>query len=170
MPKQTLEKAEREIQNGRLWRAKEILSGSIPNAGYDVVLFEKLGQVLLLMNDLPLAGKYLFLSGVRVSEYTDAINLFHARNLQKGARHAIDALPASIRKLPLADYPVTVATELKAIGVKDKTMKEIIVKDESTISERLATMGCLSVLILMIILMVMGLYKLSELIKNGLVH
>jgi hypothetical protein len=37
-----LEKAEKEIAQGNLWRAKEILQGSIPNAGYDVELFEKL--------------------------------------------------------------------------------------------------------------------------------
>ena len=79
----TLEKAEKEIAQGNLWRAKEILQGSIPNAGYNVELFEKLGIVLLKMGDLPEAGKFLFLSGIRKPEYGQAIGIFlrkHGKN------------------------------------------------------------------------------------------
>ncbi|MDQ3686198.1 MAG: hypothetical protein M3430_11450 [Acidobacteriota bacterium] len=60
----TLEKAERELAQGNLWRAKEILQGSVSDAGYNIELFEKYGIVLLKMGDLPEAGKFLFLSGV----------------------------------------------------------------------------------------------------------
>ncbi len=36
----TLKRAEDEIENGRLWRAKEILSSSISTYGYEPALFE----------------------------------------------------------------------------------------------------------------------------------
>ena len=54
------EEADQELAVGNAWRAKEILHRSIKYSGYDVQLFEKLGIVLLQMNDLAEAGKYLF--------------------------------------------------------------------------------------------------------------
>ena len=49
------DRAERERTGGRLWRAREILEGSLPILGYDVELYERLGVVLLEMGDLPRA-------------------------------------------------------------------------------------------------------------------
>ena len=66
--------AEKEVAKGNLWRAREILQGSIPNAGYDCDLFESLGNVLLSMGDLPEAGRFLFLAGKRQPEYDEAID------------------------------------------------------------------------------------------------
>src|SRR5687768_18434738 len=53
----TIDKARREIENGNLWRAKEILQGAIGSESYDVQLFEMLGTVFLRMGDLPEAGR-----------------------------------------------------------------------------------------------------------------
>lgn len=71
-----IERAEREISNGNLWRAKEILHKSVGHSGYKSEIYEKLGNVLLQMSDLAEAGKYLFLSGVRKPEYERAIKIF----------------------------------------------------------------------------------------------
>ena len=71
-----VERAEREISNGDLWRAKEILHKSAGHFGYKSEIYEKLGNVLLQMSDLAEAGKYLFLSGVRKPEYEKAIKIF----------------------------------------------------------------------------------------------
>lgn len=71
-----IERAEREISNGNLWRAKEILHKSVGHSGYKNEIYEKLGNVLLQMSDLAEAGKYLFLSGVKKPEYEKAIKIF----------------------------------------------------------------------------------------------
>ena len=44
-----IEHAENELRAGRLWRAKEVLQGSLRNGGYDVELFEKLGSVVVVL-------------------------------------------------------------------------------------------------------------------------
>lgn len=111
----TIEKAEREIAEGRLWRAKEILQGAIPNAGYDRGLFEKLGNVLLKMGDLPAAGRYLFLSGERREEYEDAIRIFLWK-YRRNPRALYAAFPRSAKLLARADYPVMLQHELKELG------------------------------------------------------
>ena len=51
------------LTNNQLWRAKEILQGTIASSGYDPFLFEQYGLILFQMGDLMEAGKYLFLSG-----------------------------------------------------------------------------------------------------------
>ena len=39
------------LAEGKLWRAKEILQGNLGTRGYDLELYERLGQVLLEMGD-----------------------------------------------------------------------------------------------------------------------
>ena len=78
-----IETAEREMSNGNLWRAKEILHKS--------EIYEKLGNVLLQMSDLAEAGKYLFLSGVRKPEYEKAIKIEGGR--ARAGRQAAKLLP-----------------------------------------------------------------------------
>jgi hypothetical protein len=48
----TFEKADRALAEGSLWRAREILEGSIPNLGYNLQLYERLGLVLLREQNL----------------------------------------------------------------------------------------------------------------------
>ena len=52
-----------EISNGRLWRAKEILTGRLASSNYDPALFGKLAIVLDGMRDDDEAGRYYLLSG-----------------------------------------------------------------------------------------------------------
>ncbi len=71
--------AEKEIADGNLWRANEILHRAVGHSGYKIEIYEKLGNVLLQMSDLAEAGKYLFLSGVRKPEYEKAIGIFRQK-------------------------------------------------------------------------------------------
>jgi hypothetical protein len=75
-----------EVRAGRLWRAKEILQGSICRE-YDLRIFERYGQILLLMRDNLEAGKYLFLSGSRKPEYEPARLDCSPRDLRGTIRH-----------------------------------------------------------------------------------
>jgi hypothetical protein len=112
---QTIVNAENEVAKGNLWRAKEILQGSIPNAGYDCDLFEKLGIVLLIMGDLPEAGRFLFLAGNRKPEYDEAIGIFLKKH-NKNWRVLLHAFPRVARLSSLAEYPVCVGSELANCG------------------------------------------------------
>lgn len=110
-----LEHADRELVAGRPWRAKEILQGSIPNAGYDLALFEKLGLVLLKMGDLREAGRYLFLSSRREPVYQEAINAFLFRH-RKNPRALYASFPRVAKLYALADYAEPLRGELEQRG------------------------------------------------------
>ena len=71
-----LERVDAELAAGRLWRAKEILRGRIAGGAVAPAVLERYGQLLEQTGDRLEAGKYLFLSGVRRSEYKPAIDVF----------------------------------------------------------------------------------------------
>jgi hypothetical protein len=110
-------RVEREIQAGRIWRAKEILQGTIATSSYDPALFERYGQLLLGMGDTVEAGKYLFLSGVRKPEYEEAISLFVDRFARKNPSHLHATFPTSARLVTRDAYPPVVAQELARLNV-----------------------------------------------------
>jgi len=110
-----LEKAEKEMVKGNLWRAKEILQGSIPNAGYNCDVFEKLGTVLLTMGDLPEAGRFLFLAGRRKPEYEQAIDIFLGKH-DKSWHVLFQTFPRAAKLSRLSEYPNTVREHLAQLG------------------------------------------------------
>lgn len=60
-----LQRAERELHAGRIWRAKEILRGAVGSAQSDPLLLERYGQLLDALGDRYEAARYLFASGAR---------------------------------------------------------------------------------------------------------
>ncbi len=58
----TLEKAEAEATQGRLWRAKEILASSLVNYGYSREIYLALANLFAEMGESLEAGKYYLLS------------------------------------------------------------------------------------------------------------
>ena len=110
--------AEKERDQANLWRAKEILQGSIPNAGYDCELFERLGIVLLQMGDLPEAGRFLFLSGRSQASYDEAIRVF-LHKYRKSPRALYASFPRVARLVARADYPDAVSARLKDLGLPE---------------------------------------------------
>lgn len=115
------------IQRGEVWRAKEILRGNIRLRGYDVVLYEQYGKLLLEIGEMSEAGKYLFLSGRRSPEYEQAISVYLERHMPnpeqmyfsfpRAARlNDIDEYPEEVRRtLESIDFPVALDGRLYAL-------------------------------------------------------
>ncbi|MGI8494097.1 MAG: tetratricopeptide repeat protein [Pyrinomonadaceae bacterium] len=160
-----LAEAEQEITAGNLWRAKEILHRSLKNSGYNVQLFEKLGIVLLQMNDLVEAGKYLFLSGVRKPEYEKAIGTF----LQKyeGKPHNLfHPFPRSAKLSKISDYPETVAAKLRELGFSDglETVHGIHSNSPLGSGGKIALVVFFLIVLAIIVLLILGIVKLFEIV------
>lgn len=137
-----------EIKAGRLWRGREILGGVIQYRIYDPDLFEELGYVLLLMNDLPEAGKYLFLSGKRKPEYEEAIALFLPRHGRHCWHQLVSQFPRRNRFLRLDQYPPLVQDELRALGIPPERGEKLpaYARPAATrdkITTALASLGCI---------------------------
>ena len=115
-----LRHVDREINSGNLWRAKEILQGSIASTvGYDVDIYEKYGQILLQMQDNVEAGKFLFLSGKRCLHYEKAIELFLKKYAKRHDYTLYYAFPRAARLAKKNDYPETVASYLTEHNFRD---------------------------------------------------
>jgi hypothetical protein len=103
------------IESGQLWRAKEILSGRVGTLPFDAELYEQFGALLLRMGDDVQAGRFLFLSGKRRSEYQPAIDLFLRKHVRAGRGDMFAAFPAHVRRRPWVELPAQVQQELEAL-------------------------------------------------------
>jgi hypothetical protein len=103
------------IKAEHLWRAKERLGAVVSQIPYDAKVYEELGYVLLLMSDLPEAGKYLFLSGARKPEYEEAIALFLERHGRHGWQQLTSQFPKRAKRLRLDQFPETVQSTLREL-------------------------------------------------------
>lgn len=133
------------LDEGKLWRAREILQGRVGTMPYSPELYEQYGALLLVMKDDMQAGKYLFLSGVRRAAYEKAIALFLARHPVAGGRGFIASFPAKVRALPPAKLPAEVRRELGTRGLGDRPNRPLEQPplERSQIAPLLATIGCL---------------------------
>lgn len=161
-----LDKARRELEQGNLWRAKEILQGAIGSENYDVQLYEMMGTVLLKMGDLPEAGRFLFLSGVRTPEYTEAIEIFLSRHRRSKPQEFLHILPRKARLSTVSEYPHEVAQVLREIGcpetLKDKDGR---IYEPQNAKDIAGWLGCGTIAIVLLGLIILGAIKLLEIIR-----
>lgn len=118
----TLSKVEKVLSEGTVWRAKEILQGSIGH-GYDYDIYEKYGNVLLQMGDLIEAGKYLFLSGKSLPNYEKPISLYLKRYSKSNPSNIFHTFPKVAQLECLSRYPKTVEQHLRSVGCSDRVLK-----------------------------------------------
>ena len=166
MTKRTLDKARRELEQGNLWRAKEILQGAIRNENYDGQLYEMMGTVLLRMGDLPEAGRFLFLSGLRRPEYLEAIEMFLSRHRPKKPEEFFHVLPRRARLKTVSEYPAEVAQVLREIGfheiVKDEEERFYQPRDWKDVA---GWITCGTIAFVVVGLLILGALKFFELIR-----
>jgi hypothetical protein len=114
---QLLYRVEARLESGGVWRAKEMLRGTIRSGRSEATLSERYGQLLESVGDRLEAGKYLFLSGVRRPQYDSSLQPFVKRHSRGGAKSLVAQLPTSVRRRPLHELPPTVIAELTSLGV-----------------------------------------------------
>lgn len=167
----TIEKARAKIEKGRLWRAKEILQGSLGNFGYNLELYEEYGKVLLLMGDLPAVGKFLFLSGARKPEYEQAIGIYLARHWARPAQ-LFSTFPRKARLIEIATYPRAVEEDLRRLGFPNNlslfpgALVRREAQTEPVAGSKLGSLGTIILILFVLVLLVLlglGWMKLREL-------
>lgn len=112
-----LQRVDAECAAGRTWRAKELLRDAIRRHGYHPRLCQRLGNVLIDMNDTLAAGRMLFLSGTRVKESEEAIRVYLDRHGRSSGR-LYASFPEWAQLATLDEYPPALAAELRALGVR----------------------------------------------------
>ena len=162
-----LQRAREEAIGGRLWRAKEILSGQIASAGYSPEAFAAYGRVLAEMHDSKEAGKFLFLSGLAIQEEESLTGLFLESVRGKPWQQVRSSFPHTAQKNTLADYPERVRVELKVLGFPNELGKQPIGCPPTLggwLGKTIATMIGLGFITLIIAGLVNGLYFVFRLL------
>ncbi len=75
MTKTLKNKVKQEKQNGRLWKVKEILQGSIASYPYNEELYFEYAKVLFELGDYLESGKYFLLTNTKDKKHHEAIGL-----------------------------------------------------------------------------------------------
>jgi hypothetical protein len=161
----TIERARFEAARGNLWRAKELLQGSLRNFEYNLELYEEYGTVLLRMGDLPAAGKFLFLSGARKPEYEEAISLYLKRHWGSPAQ-LFSSFPRRARLIVLSTYPEAVERDLQGLGFPNNLslFPGAVVHRPTDEGWNLWPIACFTIAVAIGLLVILGIIKLREMI------
>ena len=155
-----IERAQEQIQQGKLWRAKDILSGSLSNYPFTPEFYRAYGKLLLRMGDLREAGRFLFLSGTREPNYSDAIAIFLSQFENTTKNNLYSAFPSRARLAKLSDYPAAVADELKKRGFEEIIRHSAAPPSPKRFRDKVKA-GCLAIFIIAIVILIgIGLIQL----------
>lgn len=116
-PDRLLARADREVANGRAWRAKEMLRGAVRTYPTDPRVLTAYAVVLDSLGDRVEAGKYYFLSGERGGRAAGPIGTFLERHGRGRVEDLIAQFPRAIRTCALRDLPDVVVADLEARGL-----------------------------------------------------
>ena len=150
----TIASARAEIEQGRTWRAKEIIRSSLGNYGYNLDLYQFYGEVLLSMDDLQHAGRYLFFSKKELNDNEEkAVRLFLERHGKHGHKGVVTSTPLA-RYRKLSEYPDFVQQRLRELGAKEDLFGFWDRVPENR--NNAVVCGCLFVLVVLSVLCIIG--------------
>jgi hypothetical protein len=112
------------------------------------------------MNDLVLAGKYLFLSGSRTAEYEPAVQLYLHQHGRGGWRSLTGTFPNAAKRRTLDEFPENVRRELASLRMPespaDRQPKPRAAPESPRWQGMLALTGCTLVLLFTLAALVVG--------------
>ncbi|MDQ0219788.1 DUF6584 family protein [Peribacillus cavernae] len=157
VPIKTLKKIEEDVQNEDLGKARDRLHGLISTYPDELELRRKLGDIYSALKYPSMAGRYWYLEKNKTPEMEKACLQFEnsmgndpiriSRALKyKGDREIIKSL-----QVDQMIYPI------------QNKVKEILTEEpEDTLEDKLVTIGCISILILIISLICIGIYTVFD--------
>jgi hypothetical protein len=166
----TISRAEAELANGRLWRAKEILGSSISVYGYSRDLLQSMANVLLRMGDDLEAGKYFLLSvETPTPSQREFIELFLSRCGDQKYHSLLAKFPAATRLENRDDYPEFLRNHLAKNGAPAKLFRATkqSVAVSSGPKDRLFLIGCSVIGFALLACVVVGARTIYSWLTNG---
>src|SRR5919197_2795290 len=106
-----IERAQRDIAEGRLWKARDRLSGRLRTSPGDQKTLRLLGEIYFKMGDLPQEGRHWFLTDRSGPDVEAAFGAFYER-FGRAATEVAAALPAVAE---LDSYPDPVRRRLEEL-------------------------------------------------------
>ena len=158
----TIQRAQAELSDGRLWRAKEILASSLSAYGYSREIYLAYANVLVQLGDQLEAGRFYLLS---VDEPDDQqrplVELFLKRHQKDDWMRLLLRFPKPARLSERSKYPDYLRNYLETLKAPSNNDQEQL--KPNLAYERpnwLLPMTCLSVTIIAIVCVVVGAHTL----------
>jgi hypothetical protein len=151
-----LKRGQDHIEAGEMWRAKEILRGTIAR-NPEAAILEAYGRLLDRLGDRLEAGKYLYLSGARNPQDEEAIALFMQRHVNRRGKDFIALFPAAVRRQEFETLPGAVQEDFRRRGVTPSMMGPPVERQKLVASGMRAWQSAIAIAIVLIFLLALGL-------------
>ncbi|PFN98769.1 DNA helicase [Bacillus sp. AFS076308] len=153
MPDKTLRKIEEDIKNGDLGKARDRLHGLISTYPDELELRRKLGDIYSSLKYPTMAGRYWYLEEDKTPEMEKACAVFEKSEGNNPYRISrtlkFKGNPEIIQKLQL---------DPGYSPIKEKVKERLLEEPADTFGDRLVTIGCFSIFILIVCFILIGIY------------
>ncbi len=147
------ERAKQDEAAGDLGSAKRRLVSYVVSARFDPSICETIARLCVRMQDPTEAGRWYILCDSKDNESSDCIERFTA-SCGGTPGQVLSQIPQGLKLKSLDEYPPVVATRLHAMGFRGLPKQPRA--ETSTFKDRLATIGCLIVLAIVVGLLIVG--------------
>lgn len=159
MNKKLKSKIKEEINQKRLWKAKEMLQSSIASSPYDEETYFEYAKLLYQLGDMVESGKYFLLTNTNDINHSNAIKEFLNRYKQKDY---FSHFPRKFKKVPIDEYP----KNLKLLLEENPNIKKNIYVEQKenidnknykeTFTDKIVGMIVISILVSIVIIFFIG--------------
>ncbi|MDQ1143869.1 hypothetical protein QE429_000696 [Bacillus sp. SORGH_AS 510] len=153
MPVKTLIKIEEDIKNNDLGKARDRLHGLISTYPDELELRKRLGDIYFELKYPSMAGRFWYLEENKTPEMVKACNDFE-KSMGNDPNRIVRALKYKgnidiIKRLEL-DHAIT--------SIQKKVKEKLTEEPEDSLVDKLVSYGCLSIIVLIIIFTLIGVY------------
>ncbi|WP_141770073.1 DUF6584 family protein [Bacillus sp. OV322] len=153
IPVKTLKKIEEDIKKNDLGKARDRLHGLISTYPNALELRKKLGDIYFELKYPSMAGRYWYLEENKTPEMVKVCNEFEKSMVND---------PKRIARTLKFKGDVEILNRMELHGefplIENKVKEKLLQESEDTFQDKLLTFGCLSILILIVIFEVIGIY------------
>ncbi|WP_248562691.1 DUF6584 family protein [Niallia sp. NCCP-28] len=157
IPVKTLKKLKEDVQKNDLGKARDRLHGLISTYPNELQLRKRLGDIYFELKYPSMAGRYWYLEEKKTPEMVKACIQFE-KKMGKDPEKIARALKYKgnmeiLKRLKLDE---------EIFSLPNKVKEKLVEKPENSLDDKLVTFGCLSIIVLIIILILIGIYTVFK--------
>jgi hypothetical protein len=153
MPVNTLKKIEEDILKNDLGKARDRLHGLISTYPNELELRKKLGEIYFELKYPSMAGRYWYLEENKTPEMVKACIEF-----EKSMGNDPNRIARALKYKGNIEILKRLELEQAITSLQNQVKEKLVEEPEDSLEDKLVTFGCLSILILIIIFTLIGVY------------
>lgn len=154
IPVKTIKKIEEDIKNNDLGKARDRIHGLIFTYPDELELRKKLGDIYFALKYPSMAGRYWYLEKDKTPEMVDACIQF-----EKSMGNDPNSI-ARVLKFKGDSEIIKRLQDQEISPIQNKVKEKLTEEPDETLEDKLFTIGCITILILIIFFTLIGIYTL----------